>query len=222
MNLITVVEPIVEPVTLEELYLHLRLDPDGSPPTHPDDELLESQLKSAREQCEAITRRSFVQRTLRLVLPCFPVTRVSFRGLGLYSDEDDSYEIRPSGIKLLAPPVQSIESISYYDVDNELQFVEEEDYFLSANSFIPTVELIESAIWPDTYRRNDAVLVNYVAGYAASGSPPDDYRANIPSSIKEAIKLQVQLLYDEISPEKRVLLEKTVRSLLASNRVNTF
>ena len=62
------------------------------------------------------------------------------------------------------------------------------------------------------YARDDAIRVNYLAGYAplvsgTSESEVIDYTANVPRVVKAAILIGVQLQFDELSPEKRAALE---------------
>ena len=45
-------EPSTEPVTLAEARAHLRLDTFGSPPAHPEDDLISLYISAARQFCE--------------------------------------------------------------------------------------------------------------------------------------------------------------------------
>src|SRR6185295_16732230 len=96
--------------------------------------------------------------------------------------------------------------VRYYDVNNTLQTVSPSNYFVT-DDLVPRLQFVESFATPCTYRRDDAVRVDYVAGYPPVGSPPEDYVANIPSQIKDAILLGAQLLYDQLSPEQRKAIE---------------
>ena len=217
-NLQTIVEPVEEPVTLSEMYDLLRLDAFGSPPSHPHDEMLRNMIRASREWVEGYTRRALVQQTLRLVLPSFPRFRV------LVSDrawEDDAYESRSAHIELLRPPFVSLQEISYFDKSNVLQFLASESYFVSDLAMVPTVRVSESAEWPETYRREDAVRITYVVGYPPAGSPPDNFSANVPESIKQAIRFGVQLQYDDLSEETRTAMEAQRVALLGRYRVYT-
>jgi uncharacterized phiE125 gp8 family phage protein len=216
VNLITIVEPTVEPITLEEVYLHLRMDPLGSPPTHPDDTMLASMITTARTRAEQVTRRAFVQQTVRLVQPGFPV-----RSFGMQWD-DEPWQVRDGWLELYRPPFTEVVQVRYYDTDNVIQTLAAENYFVTEESFVPRLMAAEGISWPATYCRDDAVQIDYVVGYDPDGSPPSDYRANVPEQIKDAIKIGVQLLYDELAPEKRDQLEQTFQRLLASFRVHTF
>jgi uncharacterized phiE125 gp8 family phage protein len=206
VNLIVVTEPPVEPVTLEDIYTFLRMDPEGSPPEHPDDVMLEQMIRSGREKVEQATRRALVQQRIRMVGNGFP--RRCVRG----PDEDfDFYHDAP--IELLRPPFAEIHSVSYYDTENEQQVLDASTYFVASDLLVAQLQMKDGFDWPDTYRRSDAIQIEYTVGYPPSGSPPDDYRANVPASLKRAVCCEVQLQYDELSPEKRKDITETIARL---------
>ena len=214
MNITVVTQPQAEPVTLEDVYTHLRLDPEDSPPTHPDDDMLSRHITTARIEVEQITRRSLVEQTLRMSLSGFPCFQVRF-------GYDDDYYPRPGYVELLRPPVLSVLSVKYYDFNNVLQTVDSDEYFVT-DDFVPKLQFKDTFAVPETYKRDDAVRVEYVTGYTPEGSPPEDYAANIPGPIKDAILLGVQLLYDQLSPEQRKAIESARNSLLYSFKVHSF
>lgn len=78
-----VVPPATEPVTLQEVKLHLRVD------VAEDDDLISAIITAARERIEAYTRRSIITQTWELLVG----------GTGPY-------------LSLPRPPVQRIESIT--------------------------------------------------------------------------------------------------------------
>lgn len=218
MNLITVTQPPVEPVSLDEIRQFLRIDPWGSPPEHPDDAMLESMIRASREKVEQTTRRALVSQRLRLVLSCAPADRVFMGGFG--SDPDDYY-FRPRSILLPKPPLIEVHSVSYYDGDNVLQTLPPDSYFVTGDVEPAELSLTGDGSWPVTYRRDDAVQVEYTAGYAPVGSPID-YVANVPDLLKSAIKTDVQLQYDEIAPDKREQLVKAFNRMLVSYVIAKF
>lgn len=195
MNIITVTPPTVEPVTLAEVWTHLRLDPSGSPLEHPDDDLLAIQIAAARQDAEKQTLRSFVYQTLKVVGPTFP-----------------------EFIELYRPPVIEIVSVTYWDRDNAQQTVSSDDYYVTED-LVPRLMFESTFSVPAVYERNDAVAVTYRAGYAPEGSPDPDYTTNIPAPIKAAILLGVQLQYDDLAPDRRKALENARDSLLSSYHV---
>lgn len=188
-----IVPPPFQPVTLAEVYSHLRLDPEGSPATHPDDDMLSRHIRTATAEVERMTHRALVQQTLRMVRPSFPAQGIALR-----------------------PPVQRIDAVRYYDGDNNLQTVTPESYFLSDDAQLRFVTGFSA---PVVYDRPDALRIDYVAGYPTDGSPAtqqEDYAGNVPSMVKDAILLGVQLLYDPLTPEQRDAVVRARAALLSS------
>jgi len=207
MNLITLTPPSVEPVTLQQCYDHLRLTPEDSPRTHPDDAMLERQIKSARMDVENKTRRAFVKQKLRAVLgqvdACWPWPTVYRSWWGG----------QPRGIELPKPPLLSLVQVSYYDSDNALVVVDEENYSVSEDD--PALLFFSTGyVQPLVYARADALRVDYWAGYQPEGSPEDDFATNVPEPIKSAILLGVELQYEALDPRQREMLEKAQAELL--------
>lgn len=200
MNIVIVTPPPVAPVTRTELYSWLRIDPLGSPPEHPDDSMLDSMVAASTAKIEQMTRRALVQQRLRLVLPRFPGYVVRSTA---FPEDDDFSTCRDSGIELLRPPFIELHSVSYYDEAGDLQTLAPEAYTLTPDTFCARVDTAAGYSWPATYGRQDAVQIEYTAGYAPVGSPPSDFVANVPDLLKSAVKYDVQLQYDELSPEKR-------------------
>jgi uncharacterized phiE125 gp8 family phage protein len=209
-----IVEPELEPVTLDDVYVALRLDTDGdSPPTHPHDGMLQRNITTSRQQCEQITRRAFCQQTLRITSQEFPYCRVRFGG-------DYDYEVRNGYIELKRPPLIEVVSVTYYDQNNSLQTIAAENYFIDESSIVPRLQFTDQFQFPAVYRRDDALQVTYKAGYEPEGSPPDDFVSNVPQGIKDAILIGVQLLYDPLSPDQRTAYQNAQESLLYSYKVH--
>jgi len=168
--------PTVEPVTLAEARDHLRLDTDGSPATHPDDDLVESLIAAARERAENYTRRTLCQATWDLYLDRFPAKRY---------------------IEIPRPPLISITSLNYTTSDGtEESLTVNVDYAVDAISYYGRVVLEYCETWPtDILHPNNPIKIRFVAGYASTSSPAD-YRENVPRSIKQAMLLIVGHLYD--------------------------
>lgn len=218
MNLIVVTPPPVEPVSLEDVYTHLRLDTDDSPPTHPHDAMLQRHIRTSRGEAERITKRAFVEQTLRLIVDRFPCSDAY-----VWGERWASSGYGGGYIELLRPPVQSVLFVGYYDENNALQTIDPGDYFLT-DDLLPRLQFVEAFSAPTLFARRDAVRIDYVAGYAPEGSPPEgsDYAVNVPSEIKDAILFGVQLLYDPLEPREREALEACRDNLLLGLTIQTF
>jgi uncharacterized phiE125 gp8 family phage protein len=191
MDLDTIIEPEFEPVSLQDVYTHLRLDPIGSPPEHPDDVALTRNIKTARREVERLSGRSLVRQKLRLSAPDF------------------------NRLMLWRPPLISVAAVRYYDSPTTLQTLAGDSWYVTADR-VPQLRLVSGAC-PGLYCRTDAVQVDYWTGYPVSGSPGttrEEQIANVPSEAVDAILLGVQLLYDEMTPDKRAALERARESLI--------
>ncbi len=207
MNVITLTPPSVEPVTLAMAYAHLRLTPEESPLTHPDDAMLLRQITAARVDVENRTRRAFVKQKLRAVLgetsDCWPWP-TSYRSW---------WGGQARGIELPKPPLLSVVQVSYWDSAGALVIVDPDDYMVSEDD-PARFYFLGGFVLPSVYPRADALRVDYWAGYQPEGSPEDDFVTNVPEPIKAAILLGVELQYDALDPRQREMLERAQANLL--------
>ena len=139
--LIKTVQPTSEPVTLAEAQLHLRLDTAGSPPSHPDDTLVETLISAARENAEQYTGVTIAQATYQV-----------------------KSEVTDSVMSLQTYPVTSVASVTYEDGDGTVQTVDAADYYV--DNFQRPARLIFKRNAPgfDT-------TVTFTAGYTDGQSP---------------------------------------------------
>lgn len=201
MNLFVLTPPPFLPVTLADVYKSLRLDPEGSPATHPLDAMLERYMATATDQAEKIARRAFIQQRLRLTTAAFPAAG--------------------KGLELLRPPLIRVEAVAYYDGNNSLVAVSSGDWYVT-DDLVPQLRMVTNYGAPTLYDRPDALRVDYIAGYDPSGSPATTqaaYAGNVPANIKDAILLGVQLLYENITPEERAITERAREYMLSGDRV---
>lgn len=119
------------------------------------------------------------------------------------------------------PPLQSVVSVKYFDVTGVEQTLAATEYRTHTNAYVGYLKLKPSAAWPATDERDDAVTLEFVAGY---GAP-----AVIPAPVKAAALLMAGRLYanrgdgddsrDALSEETLTMTEKR---LLASYRLQEF
>jgi len=184
-----------EVITLAEARLHLRLDTEGSPPSHPDDSLVSALIIAARENAEQHTGLAIAESTYSLALDAFP------------SD----------AINLFISPVQSITSVAYVDSDGTTQTLSSTKYMLDNYSLPAKLYPLEP--WPATKAKPNAVIVTFVAGFT-DGSP-NNYP--LPISIKQAMLLMIGTWYDnreaitENEPYERPM---SATYLLTPHRIN--
>lgn len=135
--LLTSSYPIVEPITLDEARLHLRLDADSS--GHPDDTLVEGLISAAREWAEAFTGEVYAVTGYELRLDAF---------------EDE--------ITLPVTPARAVTAITYVDADGADQTLTQDAYQLSADPFDPILTAATTDGWPDGATD---VRITFTAGY---------------------------------------------------------
>lgn len=218
MNIILVTPPAVEPITAAEAFYKLKLttDPEADVTSEPDYAEVMRCIKTAREDCEQITRRAFVTQTMKMVQG--PAKESERRGLLWYMNGGTWDWGR---IELKRPPLISVSSVKYYDEANALQTVNPSNYF-TTSELVPRVQFVDGFDAPSVYLREDAIQVEYVAGFAPSTDSPPDLAANVPDKIKSAILLGVQLLFDKLTPAEHEATKKARDSLLASFIVESF
>lgn len=216
MNIITVTPPPVEPVSDGEAFYSLKIttDPEADVSAEPDLVEVQTCVKAAREECERLTSRSFVQRTLRLLKG--PTRSSVRRGLEWYMNGGSDVV---GDIELPAGPVISVSSVKFYDEANTLQTVDPANYFL-VQSLVPKVKFVDG-FEASLYLREDAIQVEYVAGYIPVAGTPTDYRVNIPAEVKQAILLLTHAHYDGLTPAERESFREVAKNMLSGMRVVT-
>lgn len=161
--------PTVEPITLTEAKLHLKIDSDTT-----DDNLITALIQAARESCENYTGRAFINQTWELTLDEFPDE----------GDSDDNY------IELYPSPLSSITSIIYKDLDGVSQTASSSTlYEADAYSTPGRACLKYGQVWPTAQEIQNSITVTFVAGYGAAGS-------NVPAAIRTAILMLIGHLYE--------------------------
>ena len=151
IGLVVKTEPSVEPVSLSEAKLHLRVDTDA------DDDLIERLITVARRESEKIARRSLITQTLSLTLDGWPAPVFT----------------------LPRPPVQSIVAITYTESNGDEITLDSDVYAFDAATGRVFLESGQS--WPAVELRPYAsVNVEYVAGYGdAATDVPAEYKQAI-------------------------------------------
>jgi len=160
-------EPEIEPISLFEVKDHLRLDHDE----HTEDDLIKTTLiPAARKYCELRQNRTYITQTWELWLDAFP---------------DKGY------IEIPKPPLQSVDSIKYYDTsDSEATFSSSYYTVDDKDQYSPKVFLNYGQSWPSTaLRPYNGVCVTFVAGYGDDGY-------DVPQNVRSAMLLFIGHLYE--------------------------
>lgn len=156
------------------------------------DTIIGSLIKQAREFCEDYQGKRLITQTLELVLDAFPTKSfIEFKNCS---------------------PVQSITSVKYTDYLNAESTMTATDYYLDNDSFVNRLVLAYNKQWPtNILKPTNGVRIRFVCGYGVA--------AAVPETVKQAMVLQMKLLYDDYRPEERDRIERARNALLGMNRV---
>lgn len=194
MALKLITPPTIEPVTLDEVKEHCRID------SAEDDNFLNNLITVARQEAEKITRRQLITATWELRLDHFPGGCFIGSWSGDYSVNKKLVPGRNQSdtIYLPMPPLQSVTPIApvviggvkYLDSAGvEKTLVENTDYMIDIYSEPGRITPCYGMVWPVTYQIPNAVRIVYKAGYG-------DTAASVPESIRSWIKAVVGTLYE--------------------------
>lgn len=194
MGLILISGPLVSPIALSVVKAHLRVEHDD------DDEMIQSLIDATTEHFDGrdgILGRAIVQQTWELRLNGFPPC-----------------------LEIPLPPLISLDSIKYVDVNGTIVTIDPADYQVVVEGFkkalvVPAYRLV----WPIPRDVRDAVRVTFTAGYATvSEDSPIELTSPVPSKLLSAFKLHVELLYGR-NVADAPLLQKTIDDLTMPIRI---
>lgn len=154
------IEPTVEPLTLAEAKEHLRVDFDD------EDILISSLITAAREVVENQTGRALINRTV-----CFGY---------------DGFECE---FKPIFPPLQSVSSITYVDLNGVEQTLSPDTYKVDKMSDPARITAAYNKSFPYSRCENGSVKITAVVGYGPDAS-------YVPKTIKQAMLLLIAHLYE--------------------------
>lgn len=178
--------PATEPLLLSEVKTHLRVDGTD------EDALIVSLIAAAREYVESFTRRALITQTWT-------------RRLGDFANTID----------LPRPPLQSVSSITYTDLQGDSQTVTASVYDVDTDSEPGAVTLGYQQVWPSVRNERLPVTITYVAGYGTA--------SDVPQAIKQAIMMLVAHWYEhrQFAGDEMAELPMAVHSLLWPYRILT-
>ena len=143
LNLIT--PPSREPLSLARARYAVRRDSETI-----DDDIIQGLLTTARVYAEGFQNRAYMEQTWDLWLDEFP-------SVGY--------------IDIPLPPLQSVTSIKYYDVDDTEATFSTDYYDVDTKGYVGRVVLKYAESWPSTVLRpSNGVVIRFVAGYETYSS----------------------------------------------------
>lgn len=175
-----IVAPTDPIVSLAEMYLHLHLDTEGSPPTHPEDDTIALYVQAATDDTEGEDGwigRALLPQQWRVSWDCFP-----------YACNKNP----DAALHLPYPPLISVDEVAYLDSSGARVVMDPSAYeVVTEGDPHGYVRMPYRQIWPVTADRNNSVQVTFTAGYDASASSPNA----LPDSIKHYIMVLAGLMY---------------------------
>ena len=143
MGLTQTIKPSGEPVTLDAVKTHARIDGDH------DNEAAQLLLRSATRHIEHLTARQFINATWQYTFDAWPASGV---------------------VWIPKAPLVSVTSITYLDGDGATQTVSTDVYQAVTNEAPGSIRLKYGQSWPSAREDTDAVTVTFVAGYGADAA----------------------------------------------------
>ncbi len=189
-RLVETLAPGAEPVTLDDLKNHLRLNHDT------DNDLLAGLIAAARQSCEQFTGCALITRSYSLYLDCWPGKACESWWDGL---REGARLSAPSVLVLPHPPLVSVIRINIYAEDNTATEYPAASYFAD-NAGIPGRIVLKSGISPPTPGRNaSGIEIQFRAGY---GATPE----KIPAALRQGIRQLAAHLYTHRGDEAATAL----------------
>lgn len=177
MPLTQTVPPSLEPISLAEAKLQARVIDDA------EDALLTLMIGSARRYAEAYCNRSFITQQWRLTLDGFPGPW-AFGSL-----HRKTFSLPGLAIQVERGPVQSVQAITYRDMQGTWQTMPGADYVVDLTSPVGRIVPVFGVIWPITQPQIASVRVDFTAGYGALA-------ADVPEGIRQWLLIRVAGLYE--------------------------
>lgn len=201
-----VTPPAVEPVSLAEAKLHLRVSIDD------DDTLITSLIAAARLRAEALLRQTLIATTFDWFLDGFPASANGYFNR-LVRLQGPGPQWLPNGAAILIVPnrpLVSVASVKYYDPAGVLQAVDPATYFVSTG-LGSRIQPLVGHVWPVVRPQIDGVVIRYTAGYADASA--------VPENVKAAMKLMIGTWYEhreEVADAATYPVSNTVDALLSA------
>lgn len=133
-----------------------------------DDAFLKGLIPTARGLAEAATGRTLCEKTLVYRADSFPTGRT---------------------INLEHPPLLSVTSIEYIDVNGDLQPLSDDKYTVDIYSSPGRIVLNQYESWPDTQSAPNALKITYQAGYT-----------ELPAELRDGIRFLIAHMFSHREP----------------------
>jgi len=171
--------PGSEPVTRDEAKQHTRIEFDN------DNALFDSLLTTARRYVERTQNRTLMTATWQATFDHFPygsglvdVQRSSING---YLGRRNQQPRWPdwTSFRIPRPPLQSVTSIVYIDMNGNTQTLDPSLYLVDATQDPGRINPAYAQSWPIARQMLNAITITFVAGYGAASAIPEAYKTAI-------------------------------------------
>lgn len=133
-----------------------------------EDPYLTTLITVARMTCEDTTKRKLITQTWQQYYDCFPASK---------------------WFELYLPPLQSVTSVQYKDINGSTQTFSSSLYHVSSSGERARICLNDGESWPDTARLLDSVWVTMVVGYGST-------RASVPAALRQGMLTLIGHMYN--------------------------
>lgn len=194
-GLVLTTEPLIRPITREEVKEHLRIDATNTS----EDPFIDSLILMATEYFQSRSWRQLITATFTQYFDDFP----------------------PNHFELDKPPLQSITTIKYQDINNVQQTLAISVFEVDTFSEVGRVVLADGESFPEVFDTINAVQVEYKAGFG-------DTRDNVPDLIKSTIKLIVAHFYENRDMVRvtqgvsEIPIPQAIRDLINQHSIRSF
>jgi uncharacterized phiE125 gp8 family phage protein len=189
--------PTAEPVVIADALTYLRLDGGD------DSDFVTALISVGREHVENYCNRALMTQTWNFYFQDFiPRDRRFMTGLNYpgsnvpipYGGSSRWAQQWPlnSYLELDRPPIQSVESITYVDVNGATQTLDPSIYLVDVATEPGRIYLAPGKIWPPYTSQRNSICVQCVCGYEDA--------ASVPNAIKLAIKMVIANFYENREP----------------------
>ena len=167
LTVVRTVEPVIESIALDDVKAFLQVT------TNVDDTLLSDIIFHTTDYLESVIHRQFLTATYRFSLDAFPWDPSWSTQQGLMQWTRFPRTL----IEIPRPPLQSITSIKYQNINNVETTFATTEYGVDADSEPGRVYLLPGHSWPSTYAIPNAVKIIYLAGWTSVDAMPARLRS---------------------------------------------
>ena len=195
------VAPATEPVTADELRAYLVESATGLP-----DSEANALVAEAREMIEEATGLALITQTWQLALDHWPAQQAEWWDGIRQGSMADLYGGH-GDVNLPRYPLQSLSSVKVYD-ETSTEATAGDIFDVDTFRKPGRITLKVGSTWPVALRANNAIIIEYIAGYGDA--------ADVPASLKRAVKQIAAYLYshkgDDCVPDNALMQAKSLLS----------